>query len=65
MLQRFYQDERGQTIERIILMVAFGVLAIVVAMAVGAFGQNLSNQLLGRLQQLLDWVSGLTVGGGA
>ena len=64
MLQRFVQDERGQTIERIIMMVAFGVLAVIVAMAVGVFGQDLAGQLLGRLQTLLDWVRGMSVGSG-
>ena len=64
MLQRFYQDERGQTIERIIMMVAFGVLAVIVAMAVGVFGQDLAGQLLGKLQGLLDWVRGMSVGAG-
>ena len=61
MLQRFYQDERGQTIERIIMMVAFGVLAIIVASAVGVFGQDLAGQLLAKLQGLLDWVRGMSV----
>lgn len=64
MLQRFLRDERGQTIERIIMMVAFGVLAVIVAMAVGVFGQDLAGQLLSQLQSLLDWVRGMSVGTG-